>query len=484
MIYTEESMRKELEEARNKPVAYDAQRTYPFWELDDRVFEILLYQVFAEDIRVEHFKDRYDACTLMTGVGEQGRDVKLLRGGKNAGLVQGKRIQGAYGRPDAAKEIIKFCLFARLDRTLVPDPKCFGYYLAVANKFSGPAIALLDNVGEEMAKDPSFRSWIEEVLAEYKAFKDLTHDGVVGDLSILLKAITFRKITAHDLDQRLEHHPPIVSRFFSVRVVTDLEQTKEMIRELLSSYNLRQVTDDAIRMLSERIAAAPANERVDFGNQMFFGFHPEVLKRSIASGALGKVAWQGAMYHSDLLSLVLDAFSAMLKERLAERIEPLKDVSGLGKVCAKAYLANSFRRKFEQVVMGATLPSLLRKDRRVIRGDSKEQIIDEAIGLCECVRKKDFSFFEQCVAPQPVNIALVEKIYGEFHSADEARTILVRDFKFIDQLVSDIDAELSRLIPKKPTVIFTDSSFFDDTERMKKIIAGAIDLDGDKRKKQ
>ena len=99
MEYSEESIRKEVAEIRNKPTAFATEKTYPYWELDDRVFEVVVYHIYSEDIRTGHYKEQFDSCTLMTGVGEQGRDAKLLKGRKNVGVVQCNRIKAAYGQP-------------------------------------------------------------------------------------------------------------------------------------------------------------------------------------------------------------------------------------------------------------------------------------------------------------------------------------------------------------------------------------------------
>ena len=76
----------------------------------------------------------------------------------------------------------------------------------------------------------------------------------------------------------------------AVRTVTDLQQTESLIRKVFGEYNLREVTDEDIRRLSERIASTPPDERFDFGNLLICGIHPDVLRRSSDTGRLKEVA--------------------------------------------------------------------------------------------------------------------------------------------------------------------------------------------------
>lgn len=52
----------------NKPKAY-SDDSYPFENLDDRLFEILTYYVIKEEIRnLQIYKERHNRITLMPGV--------------------------------------------------------------------------------------------------------------------------------------------------------------------------------------------------------------------------------------------------------------------------------------------------------------------------------------------------------------------------------------------------------------------------------
>lgn len=474
MEFSEESIRKEIDDIRNKPPAFAAQHTYPYWDLDDRVFEIIVYQIFSEDIRTGHFDGQFDSCTLMTGVGEQGRDVKLLFRKTNAGLVQCKRLKGNFGRPEAAEEIIKFCLFALLDHSLISNPSSFVYYLAVANGFSGPAITLLDNFSEEIKKGPELQKWTENVLKEYKAFEGMSYADVSERLLVLLTTITIRKLSCHDLDLRLQSHSAIVSKFFAVRVVTDLPQTEELIRKVLNDYNLREVTDDDIRRLSERIAKSPKGERFDFGNLMLFGIHPDILNQASASGRLKKVATLGALFQAEFFGLTLAAFEAALKENIARKITPRTDISSLGKACSKNYLVNAFTDKFHKLTMGTVIASLSNKQRRVIKGHTVEAVIDEATKYCEHVLNKDLSLFASSIGASPLMMLNVVSLFKDFRDPDEARATLTRDFTTLGPTLSEILADVDYLLPKAPTVVFTDATFFDDHVRLKKVIDEAV----------
>lgn len=79
-IFTDNEMIAILSDAETKPVAYSGQ-SFNFLSLNDRVFEILLYQIFKARIESKDSTliNMYDAVFLMQGVGERGRDCFLTK---------------------------------------------------------------------------------------------------------------------------------------------------------------------------------------------------------------------------------------------------------------------------------------------------------------------------------------------------------------------------------------------------------------------
>lgn len=120
-----------------KPTAFNNSEGLPFSSLTDRQFECLLHDI-ATVIRSNNDNPfgTYDRVVLMNGVGERGRDCALIKEGQHFGAIQCKRYQGLITKPDAAREIIKYCLHALIDPELMPHPDKFRYIFAASKDFN------------------------------------------------------------------------------------------------------------------------------------------------------------------------------------------------------------------------------------------------------------------------------------------------------------------------------------------------------------
>ena len=443
--HSESEIQKELDGVETPP-ALDAYGTYPYWNLDDRAFEILLYFIFVEDIRTGFHGEKFEQVTLMTGVGEKGRDLKLLLDGKNVGLVQGKRYQGRLGRPNTAKELIKFGLFYLRDNSLIADPDEFDYYLAVANDFAGPAIELLDDFGNQIANDEKLQEWVESVIAEYKAFEGMTFADVKAPLLAVLGRIHVRKWNATDLDERVQRYPLIATRFFSLRIVTDLAQTEHLMNKVFGAYGMRAMTDDDLKRIHERIGSIPPEHRFDFGTMQLFGFNTEILARASDSGMLRKVAGIGAQFQASLFELAMtdgvDRCRLIVLNRLAAR----QDVNPIAKLVVNSLVTSRFCEKFREAVQPQFLADAYRAESKVFVEPVVEVHIERHVPT--------FS--------------------ASFDSPDHCRAVLTDDLAKLEPLIEEIDNEVSQFIPVNPTVLFTDFKFIEDEERMKQIIEGVL----------
>ena len=88
--YTDQEIEQELDSFTNRPPSYSRDMGHPYFNLTDRQFEILLYLLFKTDVEKGKFEGKFDDVSLMTGVGERGRDCELYYRGDKVGLVQCK----------------------------------------------------------------------------------------------------------------------------------------------------------------------------------------------------------------------------------------------------------------------------------------------------------------------------------------------------------------------------------------------------------
>ena len=218
----------------NKPVAYNGQ-AFPLTDLNDRVFEILTYQIFKSRIETNDYTlgANYDAIHLMQGVGERGRDCFLTKKGKNNGIIQCKQISKNITKPEFLKEILKFVLHYVLDKTLISNLNRFTYYFVVSKGFAETTVNLAANFKESYKKE-DIESYCEELFNKYIIFKSLQFDDIEKEIFKVLDAIKIKLIQPSDLNQYLFEHDKIIKSFFRVLTVTDNTLLEGIIDNYLS----------------------------------------------------------------------------------------------------------------------------------------------------------------------------------------------------------------------------------------------------------
>jgi hypothetical protein len=212
---------KEINEF-NKSTAYNGLEL-PFNSLSDRMFEILMYQIFKDKIERDenNIRNRFDKIDLMQGVGEKGRDCVLTKNGKNVGLIQCKKIASNITKPQFVKEILKFLLFSIKDPTLMNSPKEFIYYFSVSSGLAGSTKELMRDFNSLIFEEKELKSWTNSVIKEYSQLKVLKYDAVKTILAEMLKNITVERILPQDIELWLSSAPSIQNLFFNIKTITD-----------------------------------------------------------------------------------------------------------------------------------------------------------------------------------------------------------------------------------------------------------------------
>jgi len=227
LIYTH----PDIKEAAKKPAALP-NKGYPYFALDDRRFEELLYSVGK--LRLEKdWKGQFDEINLLQGVRERGRDCSLHLDGKSLGLIQCKHSIDSgsrISRPECAREIIKFVLHYILDKRLIHEPKNFTYWFAVSYGFNEKAKDLLDDFNNEILKQAELKEWTEAVIIANEELKHLKYTDIESDLKKVLASITIKKVIPQELDTLLntDGFQSIIKTFFEVRMVIESEPVEKL----------------------------------------------------------------------------------------------------------------------------------------------------------------------------------------------------------------------------------------------------------------
>ena len=217
-----------------KPTLY-TNHPMPLNDLSDRCFEILLYHIFKERLKI---KDQEiimfaDNVSLMQGVAEQGRDIILSKDGLNTGVIQCKKYKGNLSITEVAREILKFILYYLHDKSLIGDIKNFNYYLSASTGFSGKAIGAFNDFGKYLCTEPKLKDWVEDIFRDYPAkFSGWSYEHINDELLNVCKTIKIKKIIPQDCEYWISEFTPIQKTFFKVMTVTD----NTLVENLINNY--------------------------------------------------------------------------------------------------------------------------------------------------------------------------------------------------------------------------------------------------------
>lgn len=232
--FTDSEMVETLAITSAKPVAYSGQ-PFNFLGLTDRVFEILLYQIFKARIETNDYtlNEKYDNVVLMQGVSERGRDSFLTKKGKNVGVIQCKQINKNISKPEVLREILKFALHYTQDKSLATDLNQFTYYFAVSKGFAETANNFIADFNNNFS-EPEIETSCNNHFKTYAAFKNLEYSDIAPDIKNFFSKVKVVAIQPADLSQYLFEHDKLSKNFFRVLTVTDNTLLEGIIENYLS----------------------------------------------------------------------------------------------------------------------------------------------------------------------------------------------------------------------------------------------------------
>ncbi|GEM_PF-4771489 len=266
----EEAMKNELNECKNKPPYLD-EFNFPYSQMDDHIFEILLYYIFKEDIINKgefSWKDEYqvfDDIRLMKEGSDEGRDCTLHLKGDAVGVIQCKCYGTDITKPQVAREIIKLILFyLNGNKELISDINNFTYYFVAAKDFNKEAATLINGFNKNILEENELKAWVNQVIDKYKTI-NCKYENIKEDLEKILKKINVNMITEVDLHRLLwTKYQHIAKLFFKLKeiFVEDIEFNEALNRiyedinsremSLVLKTEISQVTKEIVELYDER----------------------------------------------------------------------------------------------------------------------------------------------------------------------------------------------------------------------------------------
>jgi hypothetical protein len=227
ILISEDEIAKERQTiVTEKPRKFNLQVTYPFGDLDDRSFELLLYSLAQS--RAELFRFQYDQVSLALAGGDKGRDVVLFNNNLICGIIQCKRTKSRIDRPSLAKEILKFVMHALQDGTaLAQEPH---YMIACSAGLNREANAFVDSYPSSLIDDKQqLEKWCSELLIEYSTIK--IH--FVDHKQCIITALRSLRVTPLlpvSLSVALASNTAVSRSFFEVQSVIDATTFEDIIK--------------------------------------------------------------------------------------------------------------------------------------------------------------------------------------------------------------------------------------------------------------
>ena len=441
----EEKIAADLASA-GKPVAYGAQEGFPFNLLTDRQFECLLHDLARSLL---HKRDRqfgnFDAAILMQGVGERGRDCALIRAGRHVGAIQCKRFQGRVSKPEAAREIIKFCLHALLDADLLPNPADFKYIFATSTGFTEPANVLLSGFSQLIGKEAELQAWTREVALEFKAFAKTDLNAIQPKLLALLESLDVLPISFNELNTLLVGRADIIQKYFSVRMVVDDSQIASLFEKVDGL--TRTLGDKDTRRLLDSLSAIPRERRADYGLFSLWGYPEQFLKGLASREEFRRVGAALTEAKNEVDRIFAEHMTARAQEELLATPGVVGCFSSITLSAATPYVVGQLLMRWTQNQQGNAMAQVMAK--YGFRSDALS-VRSHALKLGDAYLKNDWSDYVKD-SQFALRKEIARHTYGQYADLSEMTRVFDHEWPQLEPLLRALLIRLEADVRNSPT---------------------------------
>ena len=471
MNYPPEKVKVELAAFERKPVSLEAKLHYPYTELDDRIFEVLLYSLYKADLD-KGLPTFFDEVILRTGSGDKGRDVSLNKDGKPVGLIQCKRLGEALTKPAMVREVIKFLLHVSMNPHIAPNLEGFQVLIAAASGFNEACLDLFGSFSKAVIAEKNLESWISEVKDQYAAFDNIEIDDAISFCRENLTKVKVSGLQPVDLDGKLTTHSELISRFFKVRTVVETDKLEESLRKVLRESNLSQLTDDDIAAISKRIEAIPEEERTRLGSLSMFGYRRSIILNRFKTDE----TWQKLILSLTTLTIELDnKYIQAVQDHIATdihaKISIRPDVPPIAKQAALPYIMGQLLQKQISSYSPQIFMKLFKESHVVYQKSSFEDIKAEILKTGKEYLNKDYAAFQNPPNLREIKMKIADFTYGSYASIEEMEEAYDKGLSEIRPLLEDIAEAACTLLNEIRTITIQDLRFLDNSEELAKIFA-------------
>ncbi|WP_155623953.1 hypothetical protein [Burkholderia territorii] len=458
-----------------KPTVVDAGfDPLPLSELGDREFELLAYSLVKSEI-LSGSHPKVSKIALMQGVGERGRDCVLYHEGVVVGLIQCKKYTSRISQPQVVKELVKFVLFSIIDDSILPNPEGFTYNFYASSDFTGVALDFLGNYKDKIKEEigsGNIKKYIEAAIEEYESLSPLKEKPPIDEVSTRLQKLTVDWSTGVDLTRRLYARPEVLRSFFNVKMMVSIDDAEHMMRKLLAESGLKFLTDEDLKHLQARITSANSDHRVSFGFVEFYGFSVEFFKslnRAEFKDLMDKVTSLRVFMDEKLLRFLQSEVMKRIFDEITVPLIYTQKVHQFSVGLAGPYLI----KRLSPIIAAATVPNALRQKYSPDSLKSSSDIVNEVsemlFAVSERIMNGDLSQLVGDDAVVAKKIVLYRHLHQGFSNIDDARNRLKADLPTLLPAIEKIEKDIADLMSQSRTIVISDSSFFDDEDKIKKM---------------
>lgn len=461
---------KRERKSKSAPFATEAAPTsLPLNKLDDRSFEMLIYEMFKSEIaNREH--DNMDDVVLMQGVGERGRDSVAYKNGKVSAIIQCKKYKEKITKPKLLKEIIKFLLHLTLDPDLAEKER-IRYLFFTSGKLNEPAKKLVAQFPNEINKEISegeIKKHIETVIGEYHSFEKYCESPPFDEIENLLNAMILEVQEENDIVSRLSRHPNVVRMFFRIQSIIDIGLFKEVMQDI---NNEKENID--IQLLKSRISNSPCKKNMHFGSFDLYGYDKKFLTSFNKEDReqLFSLIYQIKNFMNEKLFLFMrDKVSELTFEKITKNlihtgaIHPYTVnvitmflVKTLSKPIIQGSFPNDSHRKY--------YPEHFKSDEELIKEITKELVISSVKYL-----NGDYSQIKG--SPEEVNYkinSMMPYLHKGLYNEEDIKKQVKRDVSISKPFIDEIKNEIYEILDHEKTIIIKDCFLDQDSEMIDKI---------------
>jgi len=459
-----------------RPIVLDSSfAILPFNNLGDREFEILCYSLVKEEIKKKKHQDLTD-IVLMQGVGERGRDCVLY--GKNgvSGLIQCKKYTGRLTKPQLLKELIKFSLYASKDSSILPNLNNFKYLIYVSNDFTEPANDLIHNYSLGILDDinnGNIAKYINEIVEEYESFRKERFSPPLEEVKKILTSIKVDAVNGTDLTNRIYAESTILKNFFNVKTVVSIDDADQIIRKAFDDYGLKLLTDEDLKSIQARISQTNSDHRVGFGFVDFYGYSVEFfrsLKNEEYKEILSIVANLQMTLNRKLLDFITKKIHDLIFSEVTCGLLRTRKIHQISVGVCAPYL---FKRVTPSV-MNQVIPDFLLDESKFGKSESTEDVISEVVETLmktsERIMAGDYS---ELVGDEEL-VEMKKDLFRHTHQGlaniTAARERMELDLPILIPVLKSMENKLNQSVSDTRTVVISDSSFFNNKEKLVKIL--------------